>query len=180
MEGVLRDIAKCTAVGPPWVHVHHQTGIIEFVIIQFGWQERFTNCWKEYTRQVIKNEPMEAEPIAGPSGITDEQKAAASEQADQAVKKKAAKEKLAAAEAAKKQLADEKKIKAAEENCAGKERARLGPELWLEEVVGMEVEVEAVDRHLEGMTRMRLTPTRIPKKLPRSSVPSFCQQNPAP
>ncbi|CAK0878510.1 unnamed protein product, partial [Prorocentrum cordatum] len=47
-DGVIRGVEKCIALGPPWIQRHPQTGIMEYVIIQFGWVEKFNKAWSEY------------------------------------------------------------------------------------------------------------------------------------
>ena len=53
-EGVVTGIKKCVAMGPPWFHRHPQTNLLEFVIIEFGWAETFTECWSEYQKEVTE------------------------------------------------------------------------------------------------------------------------------
>ena len=53
--GVVMGINKCIALGPPFFHKHPQTGLIEFVIIEFGWIEKFEKAWSEFVEEQVDN-----------------------------------------------------------------------------------------------------------------------------
>ena len=48
IHGVMKGYAKCVAMGPPWIQIHPQTGLVEIVIIEYGWQEQFREAWNTY------------------------------------------------------------------------------------------------------------------------------------
>jgi hypothetical protein len=63
IEGVVRGCLKCTAMGPPWLHTHPQTGLKEFVIIEFSKTEVFTKVWEEFSEGMKKE--LQAGPTTG-------------------------------------------------------------------------------------------------------------------
>jgi hypothetical protein len=66
LEGLMAGIAMCTAMGHPWVHKHPQTGLIEFVIVEFSWAERFKRSWDSYKKENLGDKAI-ADVSASPS-----------------------------------------------------------------------------------------------------------------
>ena len=68
IEGVLKGHSKCVAMGPPWIHIHPQTELVEIVIIEFAWQETFETSWDQYTTATIENQPAAITDAGGGAG----------------------------------------------------------------------------------------------------------------
>ena len=78
-EGVFKAISKCVAMGPPWVHRHPQTDLVEYAVISVGWRERFTTAWSKFREEVdTTSEAVEHhEPLAEKVAASSNQRAAA-------------------------------------------------------------------------------------------------------
>jgi hypothetical protein len=49
IEGACTAMSKCMMMGPPWVHVHPQSGLTEYLVLEMDFEEEFTSMWSEFT-----------------------------------------------------------------------------------------------------------------------------------
>lgn len=47
-KGLAKAIQKCIAMGPPWLSPHPQHEMMEYVVIERGWEEKFKHSWQKY------------------------------------------------------------------------------------------------------------------------------------
>ena len=53
IAGATTGCSKCLILGHPWWRIHPQTEMLEFIILESGWQETFEKCWTECKTQMI-------------------------------------------------------------------------------------------------------------------------------
>ena len=47
IQGATTGCSKALILGKPWYRIHPQTEMLEFIILEDGWQEEFMRCWDE-------------------------------------------------------------------------------------------------------------------------------------
>ena len=68
IAGATTGCSKCLILGHPWWRIHPQTEMLEFIILESGWQETFEKCWTECKTQMITGGEVALGPaIASPS-----------------------------------------------------------------------------------------------------------------
>ena len=66
VAGATKGCSKCLILGPPWWRIHPQTEMLEFIILEGGWEEKFSRCWTECKSHMMADAGSQP-PIAGPS-----------------------------------------------------------------------------------------------------------------
>ena len=46
VEGAVSCAQKCLAMGRPWIQIHPQTGLANFLLLSFGFSEVMTESWE--------------------------------------------------------------------------------------------------------------------------------------
>ena len=71
--GCLRAAYKCSLMGPPWAVRHPQTERMEYVLLEFGFQESFEQCWSIFKEEFNDRLDIRRPKQAGrpPSAISD-------------------------------------------------------------------------------------------------------------
>ncbi len=57
VAGAARAMQKCTAMGWPWIKVHPQTGLHEYLILESEFLEDFNQCWSHFVTNTTKAPP---------------------------------------------------------------------------------------------------------------------------
>ena len=55
-RGATAAALKCMALGEPWVKRHAMTGLLEFVVVQSEWAEKFEQCWEKVTKETASEQ----------------------------------------------------------------------------------------------------------------------------
>jgi hypothetical protein len=48
LQGAITLAQKCLCMGAPWLHIHPQTELVEFLVLEFGYTEQFKNSWSTF------------------------------------------------------------------------------------------------------------------------------------
>lgn len=51
VQGCIRLMKRCLAMGEPWTRVHPQTGRLLFLKLEYSWREEFLESWSEFRRE---------------------------------------------------------------------------------------------------------------------------------
>ena len=62
VKGAVTAAQKCLCMGPPWLHVHPQAGFVEFLILDFGFDEKFSQAWEHFRTDYSTGDNAEPPP----------------------------------------------------------------------------------------------------------------------
>ena len=51
IRGAVAACQQCLCMGPPWIQVHPQSGLTEFLILDFGYTENFKQAWEHFREE---------------------------------------------------------------------------------------------------------------------------------
>jgi hypothetical protein len=51
VAAALKVAEKCSLMGPPWVFEHPQSERTHYLVLDFGFSEHFTDCWKTFEKE---------------------------------------------------------------------------------------------------------------------------------
>ncbi len=49
IDGACTATSKCIMMGAPWVVVHPQSGMTEYLVLQMGFEEEFSSMWSKFS-----------------------------------------------------------------------------------------------------------------------------------
>jgi hypothetical protein len=49
VDGAVQAMAKCSMMGAPWVQVHPQSGMTEYLVLEMGFEEEFESMWSKFS-----------------------------------------------------------------------------------------------------------------------------------
>lgn len=67
IKGSVAAAQKCLCMGPPWLHVHPQSGLVEFLILDFGFTESFGQAWEHFRTEYSAGDNVIAEQLEDPA-----------------------------------------------------------------------------------------------------------------
>ena len=67
IKGSVAAAQKCLCMGPPWLHVHPQSGLVEFLILDYGFTESFGQAWEHFRTDYSAGENETAEQLEDPA-----------------------------------------------------------------------------------------------------------------
>jgi hypothetical protein len=67
IKGSVAAAQKCLCMGPPWLHIHPQSGLVEFLILDFGFTESFGQAWEHFRTEYSAGDNVTAEPLKDPA-----------------------------------------------------------------------------------------------------------------
>ena len=53
VKGATAAASKCVAMGHPWSKLHPQSGLMEYAIVEQGWEEEYAVCWQETQDELL-------------------------------------------------------------------------------------------------------------------------------
>ena len=67
IKGSVAAAQKCLCMGPPWLHVHPQSGLVEFLILDYGFTESFGQAWEHFRTDYSAGDNEIAEQLEDPA-----------------------------------------------------------------------------------------------------------------
>ena len=67
IKGSVAAAQKCLCMGPPWLHVHPQSGLVEFLILDYGFTESFGQAWEHFRTEYSAGDNVIADPLEEPA-----------------------------------------------------------------------------------------------------------------
>lgn len=68
IKGATTAATKCLAMGDPWVRIHAQSELAEFLVLEMEWEEEFGESWDHFRAHFTKGSNEKSDKLVGGEG----------------------------------------------------------------------------------------------------------------